>query len=277
MTRHQVRLACCPACRQFGPPLPLARLPHLHVHGCQVCGHRYLDLEEAELNVQELYDEAYSGFVIDPLLLAAFRRELQSNLAPKLTAGARMLDIGCGNGMFLRCAKEAGFDAEGIDISEAAVERCEQQGLKARCGLIVNLVPEAPTFDCMTMWDVLEHLPDPSEVLARLAKGLRPGGLLVLKVPWVHDWIYRFGGVAPAFLRSLTKAPSHVQFFTESSLKRLLRRSGFAVAEWRWTGPLRTKPPLFTRRIQRIPGRVLSRAASATGLADNILVTARRD
>ena len=81
------------------------------------------------------------------------------------------------------------------------------------------------------MWDVIEHLRDPGAFFERSRAVLRPGGLLIGKVP-------AFGGISvglskrvPRLAGMLLGAPDHVQYFTQQSLGALLQRAGFAV-EW---------------------------------------------
>lgn len=245
------------------------------VHRCR-CDHRYVELVGGHSSLVNLYHDAYSGFKRDPVLEQAFRRELSANIVPKLFRGARILDVGCGNGMFLQCAADAGLAPEGIDISEAAADQCRGLGLNVRCGEITDLVPQRPEFDCITMWDALEHVPNPAAIIERLALALNPGGLLVLKVPWVHDCLLQSSVVSPRLSRVLTAIPSHVQFFTRRSLTELLRSVGFDDIDCRMSGPLRSKPQVLTLALRRIPGRLITRAATATGLTNNFMVIARR-
>jgi putative addiction module CopG family antidote len=97
-----------------------------------------------------------------------------------------VLDIGCGSGFYLAALREAGWDGEGIEPGETAA-----QFARKHCGLPVHNsnAEEAlaacrdGSFDLVTMWHVLEHLPDPAKVLAEVRRILRPGGTLMLEVP----------------------------------------------------------------------------------------------
>ena len=72
----------------------------------------------------------------------------------------------------LAAAAEAGFEAHGLDISEAAAEMCRARGLRAVSGDFLTAETDAP-FDVITMWDVIEHLPDPVSFVRRAVEQQR--------------------------------------------------------------------------------------------------------
>jgi SAM-dependent methyltransferase len=101
--------------------------------------------------------------------------------------GGRLLDVGCATGFFLDEAHQAGFEVVGCDLSAFAVAHASQVlGLDVVQGdfLEVDLLPHS--FDIITLFNVLEHLPDQRAVARKLAELLRPGGVLV-----VETWDYR--------------------------------------------------------------------------------------
>jgi SAM-dependent methyltransferase len=91
------------------------------------------------------------------------------------------LDIGCGEGAFLRAARAAGCRTAGIEINPAAAEACRRQGLKITCGSVFEVaVPPGP-WDLITFWDVLDQLERPREALHLAARYLAAGGLLIVR------------------------------------------------------------------------------------------------
>lgn len=90
-----------------------------------------------------------------------------------LAVDASVLDIGAGSGAFVRAAASWGFSAKGFDVIPETVDRLRAEGLYAE---------PAKTFDAVTMWDVLEHIEDPAEVLGTV----RVGGLLFVSIPVFH-------------------------------------------------------------------------------------------
>ena len=142
--------------------------------------------------------------------------------------GARLLDIGCGRGDFILAARRRGWDVVGVEQSQNPV-----MDMRAQLALTV-LTPEAlaetpdASFDAVTLWHVLEHLPEPRTQLAQIHRLLRPGGQLVIEVPNYGGWHGRFGRAAWHHL----DVPRHLLHFDRTSLGRLLSVSGFEEVRW---------------------------------------------
>src|SRR4051794_38096998 len=94
-----------------------------------------------------------------------------------------LLDVGCGSGAFLLSARAAGWSPTGIELTEDAVQVARQQtSLPVVVGDLADedLFP-AEAFDVVTLWGVLEHVPQPDELMRACVRVLRPGGLLLLE------------------------------------------------------------------------------------------------
>jgi 2-polyprenyl-3-methyl-5-hydroxy-6-metoxy-1,4-benzoquinol methylase len=146
--------------------------------------------------------------------------------------GGRLLDVGFGNGGFLRLAGEMGWNAEGIDFDPKAVEIAREQGLKVHCSSAEDLKGESAKYDVITLSHVIEHVYNPVELMGELYRLLKPGGLLWLDTPnlnskgyskYGHNW------------RDLDP-PRHLVLFHLISLKNLLRSLGFVNLTQRWRG-----------------------------------------
>src|SRR4051794_35163246 len=86
---------------------------------CTACSHRFLPTTDAEQReIEARYGGGYSGFRADPVFDATIRREIRERLLPAVPRGSRLLDVGCGNGVFLAAASEEGYAARGVDVSE---------------------------------------------------------------------------------------------------------------------------------------------------------------
>jgi 2-polyprenyl-3-methyl-5-hydroxy-6-metoxy-1,4-benzoquinol methylase len=147
-----------------------------------------------------------------------------------------ILDVGCGDGYFLRrivsnCKKV------GIDPSyEYAVE----QGfpLYRSYERFNNSVHSAIKFEMMTMFGVLEHLKDPVAEINRYHKHLKPNGMMCIIVPNVESLIVKVAGTSAA-----TFCPQHLWYYDEKSLNRLMTKQGFT-PELAYTIEPETQPVL---------------------------------
>jgi len=140
----------------------------------------------------------------------------------------RLLDIGCAAGAFLKAATDAGWDATGIEPNGWLADwGREQYGVCIHVGSIDDVLL-AGSFDVITLWDVIEHTPDPMHVLARANALLRPGGLLVVNFPDIGSWIARALGRRWPFLSSV-----HLYYFTRETMVAALERSGLDMIEIR--------------------------------------------
>jgi 2-polyprenyl-3-methyl-5-hydroxy-6-metoxy-1,4-benzoquinol methylase len=142
----------------------------------------------------------------------------------------RLLDVGCSTGQFLRVAREAGWQVSGLEYSDATARVArERHGLDVRTGALDAQALAGRTFDVITLWDVLEHLPEPRDALLALRGALCEDGLLVVKTPRVDGLFPALSlRVAPAvgFWRH-PEPPGHLFQFSRATLERLLRETGF--------------------------------------------------
>lgn len=136
----------------------------------------------------------------------------------------RLVDAGCGPGFFVKAAGEAGFEAAGVEVSAFAVEFARRQlGQDVWQGTVRAEDLGSGPYEVATLWDVIEHLPDPAKALRALHGVLRPGGVLALSTGDIASLAARVSGGR----WHLFNLPEHVWFFTPESLRRLLRRTGF--------------------------------------------------
>ncbi len=141
--------------------------------------------------------------------------------------GGRLLEIGCAVGFLLRAAKERGFDAVGVEMSEWAsgVAR-DKFGLDVRTGRLEDAGFADESFDVVVLADVIEHLTDPGQTVAEILRVLRPGGRLLLLTPDAGSAVARAAGV-----RWWGLLDDHYYYFSRSTMRRFLERAGFEVVE----------------------------------------------
>jgi SAM-dependent methyltransferase len=102
----------------------------------------------------------------------------------RYAARGRLLEVGCGTGIFLNEMRRRGWDVAGIEPSSYASGYARQRfGVKVFDGPLERYDEEAGCFDVVALWNVLEHLPHPAKGIVQLQRLLKPGGLLVISVP----------------------------------------------------------------------------------------------
>lgn len=118
--------------------------------------------------------------------LAVFLRQ-REGVVTKFKQSGRLLDYGCGNGAFAKWMSKHGFEAVGLEPFSLG-DPHEEPNLKLVRAPLAQASKDLGTFDVITMWHVLEHVPDPVEVLTKLRALLNPGGVLIVSVPNFSSW-----------------------------------------------------------------------------------------
>ena len=151
----------------------------------------------------------------------------------------RVLDIGCGAGNMPKAIKHYRPDLEvwGTDLSQQAIRVAEKhpEGAKFVPAAGERLPFEDGFFDAVTMFDVLEHFPEPEKTLAEIRRVLRPGGLFHLFLPLekqpftIYALLYRLGWKAKQ------EHCGHIQFYDDRDCRAQLEQAGFEVVNRRWS------------------------------------------
>lgn len=151
---------------------------------------------------------------------------LRASLINYFQAPKRVLDVGCGGGLFLRELRRPGIDVVGLDVSVAAASvALRQNGISVAVGDLRSAPYPAASMDLITMFHVLEHVPDPMSFL-NAAKGLlKPGGSLVAQVPNIDCLQYKWLGAKWSGL----DIPRHLHCFKTSDMKRMLEACGYKI------------------------------------------------
>jgi 2-polyprenyl-3-methyl-5-hydroxy-6-metoxy-1,4-benzoquinol methylase len=181
---------------------------------------------------QELILESYAG-AVDPTFVAqndlrirTFRRSLDDLVERRVIpagAGTRVLDIGCAGGAFPKAAHDAGFQVVGVEPSRWLSEFGRKTyGVDIRTGFLNDQSFEPASFDVITLWDVIEHLPDPRMIMTEVRQLLKPGGVLIVNYP-------DYGSMARQLLRRNWPMflSVHLTYFTPATLRAFLSSCGF--------------------------------------------------
>jgi 2-polyprenyl-3-methyl-5-hydroxy-6-metoxy-1,4-benzoquinol methylase len=235
------------------------------------CGHRAVDVDPSTLGA--LYHQQYSGFVRDPFFEKNVRVFLEDQIVSRVGRDATLLDVGCGNGVVLEVAGAIGLRAQGIDLSEAAVQSCTARGLDAVVGDFPGHSFPDSSFDVITFWDVLEHLPRPRAFVDRATVLLRPGGWLLIKVPGHGVVSVLAGAMAPKVAGAVLQIPHHVQLFTRASVRRLLGESFDDVV---WLSGVRMRSPTRGGSLKSRVVRGIVGAVTTISRDENLVMLARR-
>jgi len=163
------------------------------------------------------------------------RKQYFKNLIEKLKnylpEKGKILDIGCGVGIFLDIMKEMGWDVYGQDISPFAVKYCKSKGYTVYKNL--SEINTEGTFDLITMFDVIAHIPNPLHYLEKVHKLLKEDGILVIKTPYHSNFLFKTAKFL-AFTgrsRSLLHIPAQIYHFNSFSLKKILERERFLLKD----------------------------------------------
>ena len=197
------------------------------------------------------YEDFWADAPQDPAPWAWERR--RAMLLDAVRPGERVLDLGCGAGRFVAALRDAGAEPVGVEIAQAALDRAARNAPGADLRLLEgdgSLPLEHASVDVVWCSEVLEHVPDTAHLLLEVRRVLRPGGRLLVTVPF-HG---RVKGTLLALVRfdaHFDPLGQHVRFYTRSSLARTLEQSGFEAVDVRpWGGPplLRTGLRASARR-----------------------------
>jgi len=243
--------------------------------------------------LEKVYDEGYwrSGAPKDrgygdyrrdaPLYLATYRRRMK--VVRRHFAGpGRVLDVGCAAGYFLSVMKDAGWQVTGLEPSDAIRPQAEERLGKenVRGGLLGQLELPAGAFDLVTMWDVLEHIPDVVGAVREVRRLLAPGGKFLVETQDVNSLAARALGKRWQHY----KHAEHIYHFNERTLADVLGRAGFRVLENRpWLGGKYVSLGFIAERAGKLhpilsvalaPLRLLENASLYVNLFDEMIVVA---
>ena len=137
--------------------------------------------------------------------------------------GGRVLDVGCGNGACLSRYKALGWQTFGTEVGPESASLARAAGHDIFLGELHDAHYPDGFFDAVTLWDALEHIPNPRETMAEVNRICRPGGRVYVYVPNYGSWYARrFHDKWFMFT-----APLHYYHYTSQTLTLLLTKSGF--------------------------------------------------
>lgn len=148
-------------------------------------------------------------------------------LVSKHSRGKNILDIGCATGEFLNACQQHGFSVEGIEPSEKARQIAMQNYNLGIHGLdMIKSFPDR-TFDIITLWHVLEHVPDLNDRMLQISRLLKPEGTVVLALP-NHE---SFDAKHYREYWAAYDVPRHIFHFNKKSVQYLANKYNFTLAD----------------------------------------------
>jgi len=240
---------------------------------CSKCGLVY---ENPRPTIQELQNSnlsiyasnEYEQMYLDyrELLSERFHKRL-TEIGQWVSSGGRLMDIGCSFGLFLKIAESFDiWECMGVEVNEKTAEYARGRlGLNVVTGQLGHLKFPSGHFDVVTMWDVLEHTPDPYSYLWEVRRILKDNGLVAIQLPNIESFLARLGREQWEWLTP----PDHLYHFSPATLQAILKKAGFKVlkikteepskifinsilSRWTFTGPTHPIKAVVTKIIKRV-------------------------
>jgi 2-polyprenyl-3-methyl-5-hydroxy-6-metoxy-1,4-benzoquinol methylase len=249
---QRVWLVRCTACG-FGQPQQFPTLPGFF--------DRMYDQQWSEEWVVNEFDAPYKDFIFRTIL-----RELGRRVAP---GSRRLLDVGAHAGRFMHLAGQAGWEAEGIELNpRTAAYAARRTGARVHQINAEALQADGRQYSAVTLIDVLEHIPDPLNLLRELNGLVEPGGCIAIKVPCGRSQ-YIKERVLSMFSHDVSLAENlvHVSHFSPRSLRLALGHAGFTKIAVRAAAPELLPPVVgvFRRALPNVCRLAVYAAASIPG------------
>ncbi len=275
-----VRHSSCQLCR--GPIAPKFRKQTedgvFDLVGCRNCGFVFVNPTPSEDDILQFYATAGHGegrvHSSAASVLEAERARPSSTLdaarivgsLADLTAGRRLLDVGCGYGLFSRAAIAAGFDVAATEI--AATERSIAADILGfePMALTFEAIPEDQQYDAIILSQILEHARDPDGWMRKMMRMLQSDGVAAIALPNFDSIFTNLLGSRDPYVTP----PAHLNYFNARNLTRHAKRLGFRVERVETVS--RIPIDSFIRRMGGLAGGAASAMfATVGGVLDIVL------
>lgn len=233
--------AVCPVCKtnasqthQFDTVDRINNLDGLFgVDLCTTCGVYITNPRPTQETIGYYYPDTYGPYssTLIPTsakkskILGFLRSILQTkeNYIPKMLPQS-LLDIGCASGLFIDQMQKLGWQVEGIEFSQSAVDNARRKGLNVHHGSMLDFECGPEKFDLITAWMVLEHIHDPINALEKIYSWLKPTGTLTISIPNAASFDFKSLGEHSYGIH----IPNHLHHFTPNTISKILTDVGFS-------------------------------------------------
>lgn len=135
----------------------------------------------------------------------------------KIPAESKVLEIGCGAGLFLESIASNNCETTGLELNQKAVADCKSKGLNVHAELIESFASKKTGyFDVVCSFQVLEHVTNVKSFIESALRALKPGGLLIISVPNSNPYFLRYDKY-----HTLNLPPHHAGLWNSKSLKTI--------------------------------------------------------
>lgn len=205
------------------------QLPELKLRRCRDCGCLWANdarqdhelLTEAYERVSDAYFDSQEN---DPKYVN-FYQWLETR-AKRYVSGRTVLDVGCGEGIFLSTIS-AEWSKHGLEPSASGARLAKERNLDVACATL-DTSDKQYQADLVSALDVIEHVVDPHHFVDSLKQHLRPGGVMLLLTGDADSYTAKAAGPQWSYLRWC----GHISVFTRAGLRKLVESHGFEVVEW---------------------------------------------
>ncbi len=230
MSQENLNINCNICDQNSGKELHVIR--NFRIVRCPHCGLIYMNPRPVWDKQHEIYtNQDYSrGYIA--------KKESKRRRARKILRGivrykksGRFLDVGCSAGFILEAARAQGFDTYGIEISPAGIKHAKEElKLNVFPGFLEDAHYPDAYFDVITMYHVIEHVPDPLKIFKEIRRVIKPDGLLEVWTPNVgHRDVLFFGPKWKNFIKD------HFYFFDVGTIGKMLDKVGMRVLKNQFT------------------------------------------
>jgi dolichol-phosphate mannosyltransferase len=201
---------------------------HGQILRCLGCGLIFMRPRLSHVALVRAYEDAVDEVYLEHIRAreTTFRRNLAA-VQKYLEPTNRILEIGSYCGAFLKVAREAGLDIVGVEPSRWAANASKSiTTARVFTGTVDDLPSDHRVFDAIVAWDVLEHFADPVKELRKINALLPDGGLFLFSTLLIDNWFPRLAGSHWPWLMDM-----HLFYFTEATIRQVLRETGFEVID----------------------------------------------
>jgi 2-polyprenyl-3-methyl-5-hydroxy-6-metoxy-1,4-benzoquinol methylase len=203
------------------------KIENYKIYFCKKCEISFLyPLPE---NIEKIYNKEYFENWYLPYYneRKKYFERIYLKLKKFIPENGKLLDIGCGVGIFMEMMKEKKYEVIGYEISQFAIEFCKKKGLK----VFDSLNFSEKTFDIITIMDVIAHVKNPIIYLDEIKKILKKNGILIIKTPLHSNYMFFISNTFPFTLKSkaILHIPAQIYHFNKNSILKMAEIKNFKV------------------------------------------------